>query len=95
MDISLTPDLEQLVNEKVQTGMYQSASEVVREGLELLRERDEDREALRAEIRLGFEAIERGEYTDYDESNIHEFAEGVRARGLQRLNESASPTGNR
>jgi antitoxin ParD1/3/4 len=40
MNISLTPELEKLVSDKVKGGMYQTASEVVREGLRLLKERD-------------------------------------------------------
>ena len=34
MNVSLTPELEQLVAEKVQSGRYSSASEVIREALE-------------------------------------------------------------
>ena len=41
MNVSLTPELEQYVNGKVQSGMYHSASEVIREGLRLLKEREE------------------------------------------------------
>ncbi|MBK6427718.1 MAG: type II toxin-antitoxin system ParD family antitoxin [Blastocatellia bacterium] len=37
MNVSLTQDLEQYINTKVATGMYRSASEVVREGLRLLK----------------------------------------------------------
>ena len=59
MNISLTPELEQLVNDKVNTGLYQTASEVIREGLRLLRERDQRVEALRRDVRAGFEAVER------------------------------------
>jgi antitoxin ParD1/3/4 len=40
MNVSLTPELEQLVHDKVKSGRYLSASEVVREGLRLLEERD-------------------------------------------------------
>jgi len=40
MKISLSPDVERLIAERVKTGRYQSADEVVREGLELLRERE-------------------------------------------------------
>jgi antitoxin ParD1/3/4 len=36
MNISLTPELEQFVNAKVSSGMYTSASEVIRESLRLL-----------------------------------------------------------
>ena len=40
MNVSLTPELEQLVQDKVASGLYQTASEVVREALRLLKERD-------------------------------------------------------
>jgi antitoxin ParD1/3/4 len=40
MNVSLTPELEQFIQTKVDTGLYYSASEVVREGLRLLQERD-------------------------------------------------------
>ncbi len=36
MNISLTPELEQFVHEKVNSGLYTSASEVIRESLRLL-----------------------------------------------------------
>jgi antitoxin ParD1/3/4 len=41
MNISITPELEKFVHEKVASGMYNSASEVMREALRLLAERDE------------------------------------------------------
>ncbi len=41
MNVSLTPELEKLVQDKVASGLYQTASEVIREGLRLLKERDE------------------------------------------------------
>jgi len=87
MNVSLTPELENLVNDKVASGMYQTASEVIREGLRLLKERDERLASLRRDIRAGFEAVERGEYTDYDVTNVKELAERVKARGRKRLNE--------
>ena len=40
MKISLSPDLERLIAEKVNSGRYHSADEVVREGLNLLQERE-------------------------------------------------------
>ena len=43
MNVSLTPELERFVEKKVQTGRYQSASEVIRAGLRLLEERDDER----------------------------------------------------
>ena len=41
MNVHLTPELEQLVQGKVKSGRYNSASEVVREALRLLEQRDE------------------------------------------------------
>jgi antitoxin ParD1/3/4 len=60
MNVSLTPELEQYVNDKVKSGLYSSASEVVREGLRRLRQEDELRalqlQDLRRDIRAGMES---------------------------------------
>lgn len=62
MNVSLTPELEKLVNEKVKNGMYASASEVIREGLRLLQQQDELKyEALRRDIQEGLDELDRGE----------------------------------
>jgi antitoxin ParD1/3/4 len=65
MNISLTKELEQLVQKKVRSGRYPSASEVVREALRLLEERDQLREAhmkkLREKIALGLAQLDRGQ----------------------------------
>ena len=57
MNVNLTPQLEELVRSKVASGMYTSASEVVREALRLLDEQDRLRavklEQLRKDIRQG------------------------------------------
>lgn len=57
MNIDLTPQLEELVRSKVASGMYTSASEVVREALRLMDEQDRLRaaklEQLRDDIRQG------------------------------------------
>ncbi len=82
MNVSLTPELERLVSEKVETGMYQTASEVVREGLRLLKLRDE--RELRADVRAGFDAVDRGEFTEYAPVSIETLALQVKARGRRR-----------
>ena len=53
MNVSLTPQLENFVRQKVESGLYGSASEVVREALRLLGERDRRMDALRQDIRDG------------------------------------------
>ena len=68
MNVSLTPELEQFVQSRVSSGRYQTASEVIREGLRLLEEREHARdvamEELRAKIRRGAEQADRGELLD-------------------------------
>lgn len=60
VNVSLTKELERLVNDKVKGGLYLSASEVVREALRLLEERDRLQqlrlEELRKEIRKGLDS---------------------------------------
>ncbi len=68
MNVSLTPELEELVAEKVKSGRYNSASEVVREALRLLEEQDELRALrlgeIRGKIAAGLVALDRGEGID-------------------------------
>jgi antitoxin ParD1/3/4 len=52
MNVSLTPHFESMIREKVESGRYNNASEVVREGLRLLEERDRLRQ-LRAALAEG------------------------------------------
>lgn len=72
MNVSLTDELEELVQKKVKSGRYTSASEVVRAGLRLLEQEDELREtrlaAIRADVRAGIEQAERGEFVDGEEA---------------------------
>lgn len=95
MNVSLTPELEDLVNHKVKSGMYQTASEVIREGLRLLKERDSRLTELRQDIRAGFEAIQRGEYKDYDAESVKQLAARVKARGRKRLLQEVRKTATR
>ena len=65
MNVSLTPELETLVAQKVESGLYQSASEVIREGLRLLDDQDRIREVhlnqVRRKIETGLDQPDRGE----------------------------------
>ena len=89
MNVSLTPTLEELVHKKVATGRYNSASEVIREALRLLEERDEMRRmrlgTLRKELSVGFDQLERGEVSEYDDRSLNTLAADVKAKGRKRL----------
>jgi len=60
MNINLTPQLEDMVRQKVSSGLYTSASEVVREALRLMDEKDRLRavklDQLRQDIREGLDS---------------------------------------
>ena len=60
MDIALTPALERRISAKVASGQYETASEVVREALRLLENRDRAREQLRADVQADFDQLAGG-----------------------------------
>jgi antitoxin ParD1/3/4 len=72
LNVSLTPELDQFVQQRVATGRYQTASEVVREGLRLLEHQERDREAaflaLKAKLERGSAQADRGEFVDPEET---------------------------
>lgn len=65
MNISLTPTLEEFVHQKVASGLYNSASEVVRESLRLLEEKEKYKQIklqeLRQEIQKGIDSADKGD----------------------------------
>jgi len=74
-NISLTPELDQFIDSRVESGLYESASEVVREGLRMLRHREElqqrQLERVRAKIEKGWQESERGEVVSDVEVREH------------------------
>lgn len=65
MNVSLTPELENLVNQKLKSGMYSSASEVIRAALRLMAEQDQLKQVrlneLRADLSAGLEQAKNDE----------------------------------
>lgn len=70
LNVSLTPELEKFVRERVSSGRYATSSEVVREGLRLLQNQERETEAalaaLKEQLKRGREQAERGEFVDFD-----------------------------
>ena len=71
LNVSLTPDLSRFVENRLRSGKYQTASEVVREALRLLEGRDQaptaSVEELKREIEIGLSQLRRGEGVDGEE----------------------------
>jgi antitoxin ParD1/3/4 len=85
MNISLTRELETIVHEKVKSGMYHSASEVIREALRLLQEKEQIRQLrvqeLRKEIAVGVAQADRGDVTRLDAERLKTKARKRRKAG--------------
>ncbi len=71
MNVNLTPHLEEMVRQKVNSGLYTSASEVVREALRLMDEQDHLRAAKLAQLREDVGAgLASGPATAWDAKNV-------------------------
>ena len=90
MNVSLTQELETLVKDKVSSGMYHSASEVIRAGLRLLKDQDQLYEIrlaeLRKEVAIGIEQADRGQVHGCDTGeDLHRFFDDIKAEGRRKL----------
>ena len=71
MNVNLTPELQQIVETRLKSGRYNSASDVMRDALRLLEHRDEvftlRKDEMRKQIDEGWRSAKRGEFVDGDE----------------------------
>lgn len=82
MNVSLTPELEKYVSEKVESGLYHSASEVIREGLRLLKDQDALRKVRLHQVRQQIqEGMNSGESQPL---NVEDVIDRGRKRHAQR-----------
>lgn len=96
MNVSLTPELEDLISQKVKSGMYNSASEVIRESLRRMFREDEankrvvteeqrqQMENLRQEVMKGVEQIRNGEGIVVNVDDLDSFMDDIIKRGMER-----------
>ncbi|MCC6778455.1 MAG: type II toxin-antitoxin system ParD family antitoxin [Hyphomicrobiales bacterium] len=82
-NISLTPEQDAFVEEVVESGEYQNASEAVRDAIRVLQQRRREDalklKILRAQIKAGIDAIDRGDFVEVDETDMDEFLQGLTA----------------
>ena len=89
MTITLTDELEELINAKVRSGAYKSASEVVMESLRLLKAKEEGMDALRREVMRGVEDIEQGRFSVYaTDAELEAFSDRIISQGRERRDAS-------
>jgi antitoxin ParD1/3/4 len=80
-NISLTPEQDAFIDGVVKAGVYQNASEAVRDALRVLQQRRREDElklkALRLQIKAGADAITRGDYVEIDDAALEGFLDGI------------------
>lgn len=82
-NVNLTEHFDRFISKGVTSGRFSNASEVVREGLRLLEQREQEDKAkldwLRAAAKEGFDAAKRGDYVSLSsKKQIGDFLRDVR-----------------
>ena len=83
--MTLNPEQQKLIDEMVKSGLFDSPDQVVDTALRLLDERNKQLEALRKDVQVGIDQLDRGEYTEYTGENLHELFDAIKQRGRERL----------
>jgi antitoxin ParD1/3/4 len=86
--VLLTEHQEKVIEKLVETGRYQDASDVVREGLRLVEERESGDvaklDALRQAVRVGIDALDRGDYKQFDSiDDLEHYLRGLSDRVIE------------
>jgi antitoxin ParD1/3/4 len=87
-NISLTTEQDAFIEQVVDAGEYQNASEAVRDGLRALQQRRREDalklKALRAAIKQGLASVDRGDYDDVDGSQLESYLDSLTVAGRKR-----------
>ncbi len=88
--MNLTDEQAEVIRQMLAKGDYTDAGQVVDEALRLLKARQDEQDAelewLRAEVRKGFDAFERGDFVELDsDESIRALSAEIRCRGRERL----------
>jgi len=91
-NVVLTKHQEKLIETLVGSGRYENASEVLREGLRMVEQREAEDAAklqvLREAAQVGVDALERGEFKEFDsiadlEAYLNDLSEKVISRATR------------
>jgi antitoxin ParD1/3/4 len=92
MHISLTPELEAIIKEKVSSGLYNNASEVIREALRFMKTNEElinqmKLDHLRSKLAEGERDLAEGRYTELKPEELSDHFQRIRSRAIDRINQ--------
>jgi antitoxin ParD1/3/4 len=77
-------EVQNLLDQHLATGLYQSADQLLLTALRVLGERNERLEMLRREVQIGRDQLNRGEFTVYDEASLRALFDTIQADGRRR-----------
>jgi len=87
-NINLTPKQDSFVDKVVKSGEYQNASEAVRDALRVLQQRRREDalklKALRAQIKAGVDALDRGDFIEVDAEDLEAYLDRLGAAAGKR-----------
>ena len=88
-NISLTAEQDAFVQKVVESGEYQNASEAVRDALRVLQQRRQENnlrlKALRAQIKAGTDALERGDFAEIEDADLEGYLERLTTPARKRI----------
>lgn len=92
MHISLTPELEAIIKEKVTSGLYNNASEVIREALRFMKTNEElinqmKLDHLRSKLAEGERDLIEGRYTELKPEQLSDHFQLIKNRAVDRINQ--------
>ena len=88
-NISLTPEQDAFVEKVVEAGEYQNASEAIRDALRVLQQRRKEDslrlKALRAQIKAGVDALDRGDFAEVEDADLEGYLERLATPAAKRV----------
>lgn len=88
-NVVITEHQHALIESLVESGRYQNASEVLREGLRLVEQREAEEAAklqvLRQAAQVGWDAVAGGRYVDVDDAELDDYLEQLGERAAKRV----------
>jgi len=90
MHISLTPELEVIIKEKVASGLYNNASDVVREALRFMKTNEEliyhiKLDRLRSKLAEGELDLAEGRYAELNQEGLGDYFKSIKKRAIDRI----------
>jgi putative addiction module CopG family antidote len=84
-NVSFPQDIDLFIAQQIAEGKYRSEEELMINAVRILREVEARKQQFAEELRFGFEQLERGEYHEYDETELRNRFEELKNRARCRI----------